>query len=240
MWNYPPAHILVPVDFGAASARALGVAAALADRVGARLTALHAELIDAPPYFTSEQITRLERERAAARSAAERYLAAFVREAAGVEATVRVRQETPGEAILEASREADLVVMGTHGRRGPRRWWLGSVAEQVVLASPVPVLVVREAPAAVPPALLFSRVTVAAPARVGVTSPAERYAEGLATLFGGQVTELGGTDVAAGARASGGTLLVVPRTHRPDDAWLRDIAERLLRGCAMPMLFVPV
>lgn len=37
----------------------------------------------------------------------------------------------------------DLVVVGTHGRRGASRAWLGSVAEEVVRASPVPVLVVR-------------------------------------------------------------------------------------------------
>ena len=35
-------------------------------------------------------------------------------------------------AIVEASRGVDLIVMGTHGRRGPSRWWLGSVAERVV------------------------------------------------------------------------------------------------------------
>lgn len=39
--------------------------------------------------------------------------------------------------------EADLVVMGTHGRRGVGRLWLGSDAEHVVRLSPVPVLVVR-------------------------------------------------------------------------------------------------
>jgi hypothetical protein len=41
---------------------------------------------------------------------------------------------------------ADLLVMGSHGRQGVRRFFLGSVAESVVRESPVPVLVVRTAP----------------------------------------------------------------------------------------------
>ena len=41
---------------------------------------------------------------------------------------------------------ADLIVMGTHGRRGIRRIALGSDAEQVLRTSPVPVLLVRVAP----------------------------------------------------------------------------------------------
>jgi nucleotide-binding universal stress UspA family protein len=48
--------------------------------------------------------------------------------------------------VREAGRQrADLVVIGTHGRRGVRRLVLGSDAEQVVRASRVPVLLVRGA-----------------------------------------------------------------------------------------------
>jgi nucleotide-binding universal stress UspA family protein len=56
-----------------------------------------------------------------------------------------VRWEVPGEEIaqLAADLEADLVVVGTHGRRGFSRVMLGSVAEVVVRLSPCPVLVVR-------------------------------------------------------------------------------------------------
>jgi nucleotide-binding universal stress UspA family protein len=51
-----------------------------------------------------------------------------------------------GEAVAEEARsfEADLVVVGTHGRRGLGRALLGSGAEQVIRLAPVPVLVVRE------------------------------------------------------------------------------------------------
>ena len=49
------------------------------------------------------------------------------------------------EQILEVvkARNADLIVMGTHGRRGLSRLFLGSVAEKVVRISPVPVLTIR-------------------------------------------------------------------------------------------------
>jgi nucleotide-binding universal stress UspA family protein len=55
------------------------------------------------------------------------------------------RVDVPSEEIsrLAAEIEADLVVVGTHGRRGLTRLLLGSVAEGVVRAAPCPVLVVR-------------------------------------------------------------------------------------------------
>lgn len=63
----------------------------------------------------------------------------------GVAATADVVQGTPHDAIVDyvESRAIDLVVMGTHGRDGLERYVLGSVAESVVNASPVPVLTVR-------------------------------------------------------------------------------------------------
>jgi nucleotide-binding universal stress UspA family protein len=61
----------------------------------------------------------------------------------GVEGLVRVG--VPWEQILAAAAEvsAELVVVGTHGRRGLAHVVLGSVAERVVQLSPVPVLTVR-------------------------------------------------------------------------------------------------
>ena len=50
-----------------------------------------------------------------------------------------------GEHILQAAQEwpADIIVCGTHGRRGLRRIVLGSDAEYLVRRSPVPILLVR-------------------------------------------------------------------------------------------------
>jgi nucleotide-binding universal stress UspA family protein len=58
---------------------------------------------------------------------------------------VHVRLMVPAREIAElaADLEADLVVLGTHGRRGLPRLVLGSVAEEVVRLAPCPVLVVR-------------------------------------------------------------------------------------------------
>jgi nucleotide-binding universal stress UspA family protein len=56
-----------------------------------------------------------------------------------------LRSEVPAEEIthLASELDADLIVVGTHGRRGVRRLVLGSVAESVVRLAPCPVLVVR-------------------------------------------------------------------------------------------------
>ncbi|WP_101297874.1 universal stress protein [Halegenticoccus soli] len=63
----------------------------------------------------------------------------------GVETETAVVQGRPHAAILDYAEdvEADLVVMGTHGRQGLDRLLLGSVTERVVRTSPVPVLAVR-------------------------------------------------------------------------------------------------
>ena len=64
----------------------------------------------------------------------------------GVDAeTVHVPQAQPAEAIIATAskRQCDLVVMASHGRRGLRRLLLGSQTAEVLVGSPVPVLVVR-------------------------------------------------------------------------------------------------
>jgi hypothetical protein len=58
---------------------------------------------------------------------------------------VHVPVGSPVDEIVALARQigADLIVLGTHGRRGLRRLWLGSVAEHVVRSATCPVLVVR-------------------------------------------------------------------------------------------------
>jgi nucleotide-binding universal stress UspA family protein len=67
--------------------------------------------------------------------------------ARGVTAEGRVVDGRPAELLIAAAqeRQADLIVLGSHGRRGLERFFLGSVAEGVVRTAPVPVLVVRTA-----------------------------------------------------------------------------------------------
>lgn len=64
---------------------------------------------------------------------------------ASVRLHAHLRLEAPAHEIAQiaADLEADLVVVGTHGRRGLARWLLGSVAEAVVRLAPCPVFVVR-------------------------------------------------------------------------------------------------
>ena len=69
--------------------------------------------------------------------------------AAGVPADAKLLDTAGGrlgEVVAEEARqwEADLVVVGTHGRRGVSRVLLGSGAEQVLRLAPVPVLAVRD------------------------------------------------------------------------------------------------
>ncbi len=237
VWAFPPRRILVPVDFGEASARAVAVAGALAERFGATLTALHADIIEAPAYFTHEQANAIERERNGARRAAERELAQFVRRATPRRASARFVEESPTTAIVDAAHAADLIVMGTHGRRGPSRWWLGSVAERIVREADRPVLVVRTAHDG-PPAMMFGRpLMVAGPWTVD--GEAAGYAAGLAEAFDGAVAEQAASCEQDLVRERNATLLVVAGTSTVRTGWFGPSAERLIRSCTLPMLFVP-
>jgi nucleotide-binding universal stress UspA family protein len=67
----------------------------------------------------------------------------------GVKAQGLVLSGAPYEAIAEAAKEndADLIVMGTHGRKGVSRFFVGSVASRVISTAPCPVMTVRAAEA---------------------------------------------------------------------------------------------
>jgi nucleotide-binding universal stress UspA family protein len=234
---FPPSVILVPVDFGDASAHAVRAAGALAERVGARLTVLHAESLEAPPYFTHDQIDKLERQRIEARGRATRYLAEFAEGLTKTPIDPLVVDGPPVEAVLRAAPACDLIVMGTHGHRGPRLWWLGSVAERVVRAADRPVLIVRTGPADAPPGQEFQRILVAASPEVP-RQHAEQYAARLAQTFEGALIETLDACKAADAERLRATLLAVPRLPHAA-GWLGETPERLIRSCTLPMLFVP-
>jgi nucleotide-binding universal stress UspA family protein len=83
----------------------------------------------------------------AALAEAETYLEHVQRHisAGGVSVRTHVATGTPAEAIasVAAQQDADMIAMGTHGRSGLRRMLLGSVTNAVLLATPLPVLLVR-------------------------------------------------------------------------------------------------
>jgi nucleotide-binding universal stress UspA family protein len=236
MWQYPPRNVLVAVDFGNASARALRVADALAAQHGSAITALHAETLEVPPYFTHDQLTEVERHRAQARREAQHYLERYVRSSAPSAAASLV--DGPAvEAILAAAVHHDLLVMGTHGRRGPSRWWIGSVAERVVRDSPVPALVVRAESDSTPGRLVFARPVAAS--GQAFNGEALSYAQALAASFGGEVAEKAVSSLDELKCDPAASLMVVSTGRLPGGSWLGDTAERLVRSCALPMLFVP-
>lgn len=135
MYHAPPKNILLATDLSEASVPAAKWAGLLARRFGSRVFAVHAEHIELPPYFSAEQHDRLRAEAQAARAQATQLLAEFVAPHVGFLPESRIIEGHPVDAIAACAREcnADLVVMGTHGRRGMSRLWLGSVAEAVLV-----------------------------------------------------------------------------------------------------------
>jgi nucleotide-binding universal stress UspA family protein len=135
-------RVLVGVDFDDASASALKMAGALASVWDADITVFHAAAVEVPTYFTGAQIVALQAERERSRAAIAGRLHALADQHVPRTVRVVVGEGPPQDTILRMALSFDLIVAGTHRRHGPRRWWLGSVAEAVVRHSPRPVLVV--------------------------------------------------------------------------------------------------
>jgi nucleotide-binding universal stress UspA family protein len=137
-------HILVPTDFEGASREALDLAVSMAQALDAKLTLLHVWEIPIYPYMdfmlNSQLISKVE-------DAATDRLARALEEARErvPDAQSLLRHGLPWGTIVDVITQidADLVVMGTHGRRGINRAILGSVAEKVVRLAPVAVLTVH-------------------------------------------------------------------------------------------------
>jgi nucleotide-binding universal stress UspA family protein len=149
--TFHPAKILCPVDFSELSDLALKYAAAGARAFDATLVVIHAQRFELPAYFTSAQTAELTRQHQMEQKRAKDFLKLHTRRILGpAVGQLRIQFDSadahPVDAILAACRKqrADLIVMGTHGRGGAKRLWLGSVAENVVRQSEVPVFVVRQ------------------------------------------------------------------------------------------------
>ena len=145
-------RILVPVDGSEASRKGLDQAIKLAKSTGAKLKLVHVvnELLFDPGYVPSLYSEPAIR---ALREAGQAVLRASVDEATAQAMTPESELiETLGiraaDAIVDQAGQwpADLIVMGTHGRRGLQRLAMGSDAELVLRRSPVPVLMVRQEP----------------------------------------------------------------------------------------------
>jgi nucleotide-binding universal stress UspA family protein len=143
-------RILSPRDFSPASERALEHALDLAGRTGADLHLLHAEVLYSDPFREREAEARalpVEVVRESLRHLSDGG-AVEATDAAGSAGDVRyevVRDIAAAPAIVRhaEAHDVDLIVMGTHGRRGMRRLLLGSVTEEVVRAASCAVMAVR-------------------------------------------------------------------------------------------------
>ncbi len=139
-------RILVPTDFSEAADHALTYAVGLAEQFGAEILLMHTVEIPVYAYPGAPYIPVVDITADLEKAAVAGLEATRARMKSPVHARVALRRGSPWREILDAAKEerADLVVMGTHGRRGVARALLGSVAEKVVRAAEVPVLTVRQ------------------------------------------------------------------------------------------------
>ncbi len=142
-----PKLILVPTDFSAPAAHALRYASSLAERLGARLLVVHADPFMVPIDFTAAAAGTFEIVRDSMIEEAREQLEGHAEQciSRGVPYDTRVLVGMPVDAVVDQVREAgaDLVIMGTHGRTGVRRFLMGSVTEAVVRVAPVPVITIN-------------------------------------------------------------------------------------------------
>jgi nucleotide-binding universal stress UspA family protein len=139
-------HILVAHDFGEPAQGAFEYALGLAGKLNAHVTVVHAYDL---PSHGFEGLTAAAELEGHIKTAARTALDEIVVQSRGsaVEVDAILRTGPPWSEITSAAREtrADLIVVGTHGRRGLSRAMLGSVAERVVRSAPCPVLTVHGA-----------------------------------------------------------------------------------------------
>ncbi len=141
-------NILVPIDFSELSFKALEAATAFAEAFDGAITPFHSyislsdigepvspstgKFADTSEQLEKKLVEKLDKE------ASKRVDKAYLNHG-------MVRSGNPAEAIIDAARNFDLIVMTTHGRTGFTRLIMGSVAEKVIRFAPVPVVVVEEA-----------------------------------------------------------------------------------------------
>ena len=184
--------ILVPLDATRDAETALPLAEILAKQLDAEIVILavvpdDANLAPVLGHYDEALSRMTEARRAAARAYVDGVRERLLR--GGLPASADVRDGSIAKTIVEAagSTGAGLIAMATHGRVGPERWFLGSVADEVVRTAEVPVLLVRPAESGAVPA--------GAPTGIFVPldgSPfAERalpFAKDLATAFKAPIT----------------------------------------------------
>lgn len=142
-------HILVPVDGSETSYAAVDKAVEIAKAFNSKVTVVQVLALD--PYIAAEYITAaqtndlVERARTAILKTLDEAKAKFA--AAGIDAETQLLegQVIYSEIIKAAeSLNTDLIVIGSHGRTGFKKLFLGSVAQSILGQANVPVMVIRK------------------------------------------------------------------------------------------------
>ena len=186
-------HVLCPVDLSDFSVRSLAHAAALARWYDAELTILHVVPTFDPVHGRGDLgepvrvLNPISREQVA-----DEVRRVMELPAKAPRAILVVKSGDASTTIVDQAVSAgtDLIVMGTHGRRGFKRLLLGSVTETVLREAPCPVLTVPPAPrASTPETVIFKRIlcpidfSPAALHALPFAMDLARQADGLVTLL---------------------------------------------------------
>lgn len=146
-WNIQ--RIVLATDFSEASSGATRVAHAVARSNRAEMIIAHVLSLPVPPLGgpgtgAAGVYMQVEKD---ARSHVETVLSAFAERAAaqGIKAKTAILDGVIDEEIVRFAEEnkVDLIVIGTHGRKGVSKFFLGSVAARVISSAPCPVLTIR-------------------------------------------------------------------------------------------------
>jgi nucleotide-binding universal stress UspA family protein len=140
-------RVLYATDFSSPSRRAFDTALTFAKSLNAKLTIVYVltPIVTVPDqYLDAMALDRLDKQ---ARQWSAQQLKRLLMRAkkSGVRASAILRDGDAVDQIVRACRStaSDLIVVGTHGRRGLPKFFLGSVAERVVSRAPCPVVTVR-------------------------------------------------------------------------------------------------
>ena len=142
-------RILVATDFGEASAAALNYGRALARAFGAHVTVLHVvDDVVASSFAVEGYVPNLFELQRVVDEAAHKQLEALLNKEDRLElgAVAEVRKgRSAADTIVKYAEDlnADVIIMGTHGRGAMQHLLMGSVAERVVRTAPCPVLTVK-------------------------------------------------------------------------------------------------
>jgi nucleotide-binding universal stress UspA family protein len=146
MSTSPYTHLVAPVDFSDASRESARVAVAMAQQSGVPITFVHAIHVETPAYLTESAQRDVIQQFIQTKAAATDYLKSWTAELlpSGIQAVYRVEDKPAVEAIREVVVEnpGSWVVMGTHGRTGLQKLWLGSVTQRTLKDVGVPVVVI--------------------------------------------------------------------------------------------------